>query len=107
MILRCTLAAVALCAVSGFAHAETWMVKTSTLACRDRALLEAFDDAQAPDVPDGCVMLDAGERLLELPGMAGGFDTYVKLQRHDRSVVYVRSSSVVPDPGIGSVYDER
>lgn len=89
------------------AVAETWMVKSSTLACRERETLEAYDAATSAQVPDGCVPLDAGERLLELPGMAGGFDAYVKLQRHDRSVVFVPRAAVVPDPGIGSVYDER
>lgn len=104
---RCVLGVMALGASCGSAMAETWMVKSSTLACRDRETLEAHDATGATQVPDGCVPLDAGERLLELPGMGGGFDAYVKLQRHDRSVVFVSSAAVVPDPGIGSVYDER
>ncbi len=104
---RRTIAAIALAAVSASAQADTWMVKSSTLACRDRETLAALDAAGSAQVHDGCVALEAGERLLELPGMAGGFDAYVKLQRHDRSLVFVRSSAVVPDPGIGSVYDER
>ena len=101
------LAVIVLGASSASAWADTWMVKSSTLACRDRETLEAHDAAGAGQVPDGCVPLDTGERLLELPGMAGGFDAYVKLQRHDRSVVFVPRAAVVPDPGIGSVYDER
>lgn len=104
---RCALAVIALGIPSGSASADAWMVKSSTLACRDRETLEAYDAATSARVPDGCVPLDAGERLLELPGMAGGFDAYVKLQRHDRSVVFVPRAAVVPDPGIGSVYDER
>jgi hypothetical protein len=104
---RFAMAVMALGAVSGAACAETWMVKSSTLACRDRETLVALDAAGSAQVPDGCMALEPGERLLELPGMAGGFDAYVKLQRHDRSEVFVSSSAVVPDPGIGSVYDER
>jgi hypothetical protein len=83
------------------------MVKSSTVACKDRETLAALEAGHSFRTPDGCVALEAGERLLELPGTATGFDTYVKLQRHDRSLVFVRSSAVVPDPGIGSVYDER
>lgn len=112
MMFRLAMAAIAFGAVSASARAETWMVKSSTLGCRDRETLVARDadgPAQVPDGPseDGCVVLDAGERLLDLPGMGGGFDDYVQLQRHDHSVVFVRSSALVPDPGIGSVYDER
>ncbi|MCC7252545.1 hypothetical protein [Hyphomicrobium sp.] len=111
MMFRRTIAAVALAAMPASAHAEAWMVKSSTLGCRDRETLVKLDAAGASQsldaLPAGCVVLDAGERLLDQPVMGGGFSDYVELERRDGSMLFVRSSAMVPDPGIGSVYDER
>jgi hypothetical protein len=57
--------------------------------------------------PAGCVLLDAGERLLDAPQIGAGFDDYVKLQRRDSSMVFVHGSEMVRDPGIGSVDEDR
>jgi hypothetical protein len=111
-MLRHTVAAVALVALSAPACAEAWMVKSSTLGCRDRETRAAIDAAGSPPArdsapPAGCVVLDAGERLLDQPEVGRGFDDYVKLQRRDSSLVYVRAADVVRDPGIGSVSEDR
>lgn len=90
--------------------AEVWMIKASTLGCRERETLVALDAAEASTVgasPEDCVVLDAGERLLDQPGIGRGFDDYVKLVRRDNSAVFVRSRDIVRDPGIGSVYEDR
>ena len=111
MKLNRTLIVVALASVSLPARAETWMVQISTLGCSDRDVLaklqsqHAATQLTAPRA--GCVVLHAGERLLDVPGMAVGFDDYLKLERHDGSVVFVRSSAVVSDPGIGSASEDR
>lgn len=94
------------------AWADAWMVKASTVGCRDRETLVALGTqgdgaARAAGLPEGCVGLEAGERLLDKPRIAGGFDDYVQLERHDASLVFVKASDVVPDPGIGSVYEDR
>ena len=93
------------------AYAETWMVQTSALGCRDRDVLTELQSgdaaAQLTAPREGCVVLNAGERLLDLPGMAVGFDDYLQLERHDGSVVFVHSSAVVSDPGIGSPSEDR
>ncbi len=94
-------------------HAEVWMVKSShALGCRDRQTLIALEAApqtrEQDDVaPDGCVVLYSGERLLEEPELGLGFNAYLKVQREDGSVLFVRNSAVVSDPGIGSVTDDR
>ena len=111
-MVRWMIVVVATVAAAEFAFAETWMVKSTTLGCCERETLVTLDASGSEQTSDnagaeGCVVLNPGERLLDLPGSAGGFDLYVKLQRHDRSEVFVRGSAVVPDPGIGSVYDER
>lgn len=88
------------------------MVKSSTLGCVDRDVLAAIsNDSETGDKftnpREGCVVLHSGERLLDVPGMAAGFDAYLKLERHDGSLVFVPSADVVADPGIGSVSDDR
>lgn len=86
------------------------MVQSSTLGCSDRDVLtelQSQDAAQLTAPREGCVVLHAGERLLDLPGMAAGFDDYLKLERHDGRVVFVHSSAVVSDPGIGSASEDR
>jgi hypothetical protein len=106
-----TIALGALIVLPAAAHADAWMVKSSTLGCQDRETLVALDKAGAAPrdgiPPAGCVLLDTGERLLDQPRVGGGFDDYVKLQRRDSSMVFVRSSEVVRDPGIGSVFEDR
>lgn len=112
-MLRRTIAAVALLASSSCAHAEVWMVKSSgTLGCRDRQTLIELEarpplemDATAP--PSGCTVLYSGERLLDVPHVGEGFTDYMKVQRADGTILFVRTSATVPDPGIGSVTDDR
>lgn len=109
-MLRRMMTVAALTAFAAPGLADAWMVKSSTLGCRDRETLAALDaDGAPPDGarPDGCIALDAGERLLDQPETGQGFDTYVRLQRRDSSLVFVRRSDVVRDPGIGSVYGDR
>ena len=99
-----------LVATASAVHAEAWMVKSSTFGCKDRGTLAALDAAGRPTdpaLPEDCVGLDAGERLLDRPQAGGGFDAYVQLERRDASLVFVRRSDVVPDPGVGSVYEDR
>lgn len=87
------------------------MVKSSgVLGCRDRATLIALEAATqtgegAP--PDGCVVLFSGERLLDQPEVGVGFAETLRVQRHDGSTVFVSSSAVIPDTGIGSPIDDR
>jgi hypothetical protein len=111
MRLNRALIVIALVGVSRPVHAETWMVQTSTLGCKDRDVLTELQSkdaaAQLTSPREGCVVLHAGERLLDLPGMAVGFDDYLKLERHNGSVVFVHSSAVVSDPGIGSASEDR
>lgn len=94
------------------AHAETWMVKSATLGCETRETLVELDRAGAPQTSDdapraGCVVLDAGERLLEQHEIGMGFSDTMKMQRRDGSLVFVRSSVLVLDPGIGSAIEDR
>ncbi|WP_072393865.1 hypothetical protein [Hyphomicrobium sp. CS1GBMeth3] len=103
----------ALVAASSAAQADAWMIKSSTLGCQDRETLVALDrEGGGPAAPEGtppagCVVLDAGERLLDQPQIGSGFDDYVKLERRDGSQVFVWASAVVRDPGIGSAYEDR
>lgn len=94
------------------AHAEAvWMVKPSgVVACADRetlASLEAEAAARRAKLPDGCVELYSGERLLEQHDVGVGFDAYMRAQRGDGRVVHVRRSAVVSDVGVGSMTDDR
>lgn len=113
-MLRRTIAAVGFSAVALSAHAEVvWMVKSSgSLGCRNRETLVDLDAKQASRPDDGaapadCVALYSGERLLDQPEVGVGFNEYMKVQRGNGSVVFVRRSAVVPDPGIGSLNDDR
>ncbi len=93
------------------ACAEVWMVKASDVfGCRDRETLIALEASgaapeQAP--PAGCVMLYSGERLIDQPEVGVGFADIIRVQRHDGSTVFVRSSALVADPGIGSATEDR
>lgn len=96
------------------AHAEAvWMVKSSgVVACKDRETLaalaaEAGAQASGAKLPEGCVELYTGERLLEQYEMGIGFDAYMRVQRSDSRIVYVPRSNLVSDVGIGSVTDDR
>jgi hypothetical protein len=93
------------------AYAEAWMVKISgVLGCRERVALEALSadgTSRSPLPPAGCVALDLGERLLYQPEVGVGFDDYMRLQRRDGSMLFVRSSAVVRDPGFGSISEDR
>jgi len=113
-MLRRVLIAAALSAPFGLpAHAEVWMVKSShALGCRDRETLVALRaDPQARKIddaaPEGCTVLYSGERLLEEPAPASGFNEYLKVEREDGSVLFVHNTAVAPDPGIGSVDSSR
>lgn len=97
---------------AGAAHAEVWMVKSSNaLGCQDRQTLLDLDAHPATKptdgLPKGCILLYSGERLLEQTGMGEGFTKYLKGEREDGSILFVRASDVVSDPGIGSPSDNR
>jgi hypothetical protein len=87
------------------------MVKASgVLGCRDRQTMDALSAAGTPPSLEpraGCVALDLGERLLYEPEVGVGFDDYMRLQRRDGSMLFVRSSEVVRDPGFGSISEDR
>jgi hypothetical protein len=109
---RCIIAAVAVTAACvSTAHAEAWMVKISgVLGCRERAAMDTLSadgTSKSPLPPAGCVALDLGERLLYEPEVGVGFDDYLRLQRRDGSMLFVRSSAVVRDPGFGSISEDR
>jgi hypothetical protein len=92
------------------ASADVWMVKAvNALACEDRrALVDMEASAAQPAIlPAGCITLYSGERLLEQPQLGQGFAKFLKVERGDGSVVFVRSADVVSDPGVGSVSDDR
>lgn len=112
-MLRPIIAAAALSASALSAHAEVWMVKSSGgLGCRDRETLVELDATQTSQTregapPAGCVILYSGERLLDQMEVGGGFNDYMKVQRGDGTMVFVHSSAIVADPGIGSVTEDR
>ncbi len=111
-MLRCAIAAMTICATALPAYAEVWMVKSSSvLGCQDRETLIEFDKTRAAQsresAPPGCVVLESGERLLDQQEVGIGFNDYMKVQRRDGSTLFVRGSNVVPDPGIGSLTDDR
>ncbi|WP_158412864.1 hypothetical protein [Hyphomicrobium nitrativorans] len=89
------------------------MVKSSgVLGCQDRAALVAFEQSQTQHEasgppPEGCAVLYSGERLIDQPEIGVGFNDHMRVQRSDSSIVFVRRSAVVPDPGIGSVTEDR
>lgn len=95
------------------AQAEVWMVKSSgAIGCRDRetlVALEAAADPRAPSapLPEGCLTLFAGERLLDQPEVGVGFNDTMRVTRADGGTVFVRASALVSDPGIGSLTDDR
>ncbi len=102
-----------LMAGSGVAQADVWMVKASdVLGCTDRDSVAAIDAAGGPSalktpVPDSCVRLYMGERLIERPNAAAGFDTYIVAQRADGTEIYVPTNALTADPGSGSLSDDR
>ena len=113
-MLRRTLVFSAILAIASPAASESvWMVKSSgSLGCQDRATLIAFErnqtehEASGPP-PEGCVVLYSGERLIDQPEVGVGFSDHMRVQRSDSSIVFVRRSAVVSDPGIGSVTEDR
>lgn len=109
-----TIAALAvLCATAVTAVAEVWMIKGADApACRDRDALVALDATTKPEgtsraLPAGCIALYSADRLLEQAQMGQGFAKYLKVERGDGSLLFVRSADVVSDPGIGSVSEDR
>ena len=102
-----------LCATAVAAAAEVWMVKGADVpACRDRDALIALDTDAKPEaasrtLPAGGIALYSGERLLEHPQLGQGFAKYLKVERSDGSMLFVRSADVVSDPGIGSISGDR
>ena len=113
MLRRAFICSAVLAASWPAAAEDVWMVKSSgVLGCQDRETLVAFERSQtqhevdgAP--PRGCVVLYSGERLIDQPEVGVGFNDHMRVQRSDSSVVFVRRSAVVPDPGIGSVTGDR
>lgn len=89
------------------------MVKSSgVLGCKDRETLIAFERTRTQHEPDGppppgCAVLYSGERLIDQPEVGVGFNDHMRVQRSDSSIVFVRRSAVVPDPGIGSMTEDR
>ncbi|KWT71270.1 hypothetical protein APY04_0521 [Hyphomicrobium sulfonivorans] len=113
-LVRAAIIPLALCALTAAGHANSvWMVKSgNVLACYERQTLIDVDEAPADarredQAPKGCIILFSGERLLEQPEFGLGFNKYMKAEREDGSVLYVRSADVVSDPGIGDVTDDR
>jgi hypothetical protein len=111
--MREVIAFVALVMLPSSACADVWMVKSSgSLGCRDRETLVELDAKPTSgtgdeSAPANCVVLYAGERLLDQPEVGAGFNEYIKVQRADGSTVFVRRAGLVSDPGIGSVTDDR
>lgn len=101
----------ALLATAAPAHADpVWMVKSSgVIGCADRQTVVELDAAERSGggLPEGCVELYSGERLLEQHDVGVGFDDYMRAQRGDARIVFVRRSAVVSDVGIGSMTDDR
>ncbi len=94
------------------AYAEVWMVKRpDVIACEHRQTLVDLDSAssqrETASIPRGCLMLYSGERLLEQPQAAQGFNKYLKVERGDGALLFVRNTDLVLDPGIGSVEADR
>ena len=110
MIRRITIALMTALAIATAAHAEVWMVKRpDVIACDERQTLVDFDSASGASgsTPQGCLTLYSGERLLEQPQPAQGFNKYLKVERGDGAIMFVRYADVVLDPGIGSVGSDR
>ncbi|MBA2127514.1 hypothetical protein DLM45_14965 [Hyphomicrobium methylovorum] len=111
--LRLLVVALAIAATGTAAYADVWMVKPSGgFGCRDRDALMQLNDHVAAQLrdgvpPAGCVLLYSGERLLDEPEAGIGFADALRVTRADGSTLYVQSSAVVADPGIGSVIDDR
>jgi hypothetical protein len=106
-VFRTIIFAAVLLAMASSAYAEVWMVKPAgAIGCRDR---DAFSSANISDLklPAGCVSLYAGERLLETSNSSGGFADYIHVQRADGSMLFVSSSLIALDPGIGSIEEDR
>lgn len=113
MLRRACVIAVVLSTVSPAAAENVWMVKSSgVLGCQDRETLIAFEETQTQHeadgpLPEGCAVLYSGERLIDQPEVGVGFNDHMRVQRSDSSIVFVRRTAVVPDPGIGSVTEDR
>lgn len=83
------------------------MVKPAgAIGCHDRDVLSSIHQSDLK-LPAGCVRLYAGERLIEPSNSSGGFTDYLEVQRSDGSQVFVGSSFLAADPGIGSIEDDR
>lgn len=111
-MLRWAIAAMTICAAALPVCAEVWMVKFSgVLGCQNREILIELDKTQTLQsremAPLGCVVLESGERLLDQQEVGVGFNEYMKVQRRDGSTLFVKGSNIVPDPGIGSLTDDR
>lgn len=108
---RWILAAVISIASATAVQADVWMVKSSGhLGCRERAqaMALASQSASPPaSLPDGCVALYAGERLIDRPEVGVGFDAFARVLRSNKSTLYVSRSALVLDPGIGTVTEDR
>lgn len=113
MVRKTLVVVIAVCTAAVTSHAEVWMVKSSgAIGCRDRdtlVALEAAADPRAPSapLPEGCLTLFSGERLLDQPEVGVGFNDFMRVTRADGGTVFVRASALVSDPGIGSVTDDR
>ena len=105
---RCALTLLLFSLSIATAEANVWMVKSSgAVGCDTQAKLIEHEGHAAPPLPDGCVALFAGERLIDVPEVGVGFNSYLRVQRSDRSIIFVASSAIAADPGIGSVSEDR
>jgi hypothetical protein len=103
-MVRVMATAVHLCLMAVPAAAEVWMVKAAgAWGCRDRGALSQARGAAV----EGCIALLLGERLLDMAEVGVGFSDHVSVQRHDGSIVYVAVDGITPDPGIGSLSEDR
>jgi hypothetical protein len=97
-------ATAALALATSPAVADVWMVKSSgAVGCRDRpALVKGAQESGF-----GCVLLVAGERLLDMAEVGVGFSNHLRVQRHDGSILYVATDAITADLGIGTLSEDR
>jgi len=84
------------------------MIKPAgAIGCHDRDVLSSIDQSDLK-LAAGCVRLYAGKRLIEPSNSSVvGLPTILKFNRSDGSQVFVGSSFLAADPGIGSIENDR
>ena len=96
------------------AHADgnVWMLRTGSIGCPSReiarhVLAAPREERAATALQQACVLLPEGERLLDRMEFGLGFNELLRVERHDRRILFVPTSDLMPDPGIGSHFDDR